>query len=598
MLTKLMALLSRQERNQIFFLLGLILLSACLEALGIASVMPFMAVLANPEVLQTNHFLARGVDLAASLGIVGNELILLFMGAIFFVLLVFSIGVKCISTYFQLRVALMLEFSIGKRLVERYLDQTYEWFLNRNSADLGKTVLSEVNTVVYVAIYPMIRIIAHGILTFLILVLLILADPAIALFSGVVIGACYVLIFLKIRRVLSRYGEERFTTNKKRFSVLSEAFGSIKDVKLNSLENVYSNLFAGPALKYAQRETQGQVLGQLPRFILEAVAFGGILAVTLYLMTSGDLFADVLPLLALYVFAGYRLLPAMQQVYQSGTELRFAKTTVAALHEEYTGLKVAEHPIKPDPIVLRESIKLIDVTYRYPKARTNSINGLSLTLPAQSVVGIAGPTGSGKTTLVDIVLGLISPHEGNVVVDGTVISDTNRKSWQRLVGYVPQNIYLADDSILANIAFGVPLAEICQESVIKAARAANLHDFIEEELAEKYFTKVGERGVRLSGGQRQRIGIARALYKAPEVLILDEGTSALDGFTEKMVMEAIGALAQTMTIILVAHRLNTLRKCQAIFLLEGGSLVEQGSFAELKYSSKRFKAMLAGDNVD
>jgi ABC-type multidrug transport system fused ATPase/permease subunit len=243
------------------------------------------------------------------------------------------------------------------------------------------------------------------------------------------------------------------------------------------------------------------------------------------------------------------------------------------------------------PIPLEKSIELKDVHYSYPNSSIAALSGVNLSIPSRSIVGLVGATGSGKTTSVDLILGLLDPQKGNLFVDGQVIDSGNRREWQRCIGYVPQQIYLADDSISANIAFGVNRQEIVQQAVENAAKIANLHDFIIKDLPEGYNTTVGERGVRLSGGQRQRIGIARALYHNPSVLILDEATSALDNITERAVMDAVNNLGHNITIILIAHRLSTVRQCDQIYLLENGQIKASGTFEELSMQSNLFQKM-------
>jgi len=336
-----------------------------------------------------------------------------------------------------------------------------------------------------------------------------------------------------------------------------------------------------------------QVIRQLQRFVLEAIAFGGMLLVVLYLMTQSSSFASALPIIALYAFAGYRLMPALQQIYGAVIQLRFAGAALDALHADLMSLQPARPSPSQDALPFGQVIMLNKVQYRYPNAPRPALKNLTLAIPARATVGLVGATGSGKTTTVDLILGLLEPQEGTLEVDGKVIAEHNKRAWQRTIGYVPQQIYLADDTVAANIAFGLDAKDINYAAVERAARIANLHDFVLNELPQKYQTTVGERGVRLSGGQRQRIGIARALYHNPQVLILDEATSALDNLTEKAVMEAVHNLGHEITIILIAHRLSTVKACDQIFLLEKGELKAQGKFDELTAASERFRGMAA-----
>ena len=321
-------------------------------------------------------------------------------------------------------------------------------------------------------------------------------------------------------------------------------------------------------------------MSQMPRF-LEALAFGGILLIIIYLMTKTGNFNNSLPIISLYVFAGYRLMPAVQQIYLSLAKLAFINPSLDKLTNDIKDLKPYYKNKEVKVLSLEKVISLKNIFYDYPNSSRTALNDINLNIMAKSTVGLVGTTGSGKTTIVDIILGLLDPQKGTLEVDGQIISKKNVRSWQKSIGYVPQNIYLADDTIAANIAFGVDLKDINHEAIEKASKIANLHSFVINELPQKYQTTVGERGVRLSGGQRQRIGIARALYHNPKVLILDEATSALDNKTERVVMDAVNSLNKHITIIIVAHRLNTIKNCDKIFLLEKGVLKREGSLEEL-----------------
>ena len=382
--------------------------------------------------------------------------------------------------------------------------------------------------------------------------------------------------------------------NQERYTVLSEAFGAAKEVKVGGLEQAYIQRFAKPAEIWATGQATAQVIAQLPRFALEAIAFGGMLIVVLYLMAKSGSFAAAVPIIALYAFAGYRLMPALQQIYGAFTALRFVGPALDALHEDLISLQGSNTQDRLiTPLSLTHAIELNKVSYHYPNASQPALKDISINIPAHSKVGFVGATGSGKTTAVDVTLGLLEPQTGHLNVDGQPINAANRRRWQRAIGYVPQHIYLADDSVTANIAFGVNAEDIDQQAVERAAKIANLHEFVSNDLLQGYETTVGERGVRLSGGQRQRIGIARALYHDPQVLILDEATSALDNLTEHAVLESVNNLGYDITIIMIAHRLSTVRQCDQIYLLERGKVKAHGTFDELTQTNEQFRAMAA-----
>jgi ABC-type multidrug transport system fused ATPase/permease subunit len=290
----------------------------------------------------------------------------------------------------------------------------------------------------------------------------------------------------------------------------------------------------------------------------------------------------------LYVYAGYRLLPALQQVYSASTQLRFVDLSLDRIYQDLKKLNVSETKkalSNCKPISLEKLISLKNISFTYPGSTRLIIKNLNLNISANTTVGIIGSTGSGKTTTIDIMLGLLEAQKGKLEVDGQEITNFNLKSWQKSIGYVPQYIYLSDDTIASNIAFGIDTKSIDYNQIKKVAKIANLHDFVEKELPEKYQTIIGERGTRLSGGQRQRIGIARALYGKPKVLILDEATSSLDNETEKVVIDAIDNLDKKITIIMIAHRLNTIKKCDVIFKLDKGNLINSGTYNEIVNSN-------------
>lgn len=587
---KLFFLLSLKERNRAALLVVMVLLMAVLDALGVASIMPFMAVLANPEMVVTNDILN---NVYTFFGFDDIPSFLFALGSVSFLLLVGSLGFKALTTYAQLRFTLMREYTVSKRLVEGYLNQPFSWFLNRNSAELGTTVLSEVGLVINSSLIPMMTLLTQSVAALAVLALLISIDTRLALTVGCVLALAYALILTATRGLLGTIGADRLAANAQRYKVVNEAFGAAKEVKVHGLEHAYTERFSEPARKYAAYQALSAVISQLPRFALEAIGFGGMLLVMLYLMLNRGGFEAALPIVALYAFAGYRLLPALQQIYGALTSLRFSGPALETLHRDLQGLQQPSPfcGTRPDRLQVKGEIALEGVSYYYANATKPALNNIDIVIPAKSTIGLVGSTGSGKTTTVDVILGLLEPQEGRLSVDGQIIDSRNRRAWQRTLGYVPQQIYLADDSVAANIAFGVPSDHIDQEAVERAAQIANLHSFVLDALPQGYATSVGERGVRLSGGQRQRIGIARALYHSPQVLILDEATSALDNLTEQAVMDAVNNLGQEITIVLIAHRLSTVRECDNIIMLEHGAIAGIGRFDELAAENEVFNQM-------
>ena len=576
-LKKLLFLLTPYERKRAGLLLIMMLIMALLDVIGVASILPFMAVLADPSIIETNSILKKLFQAFNILGVQTNLQFIFALGALVFVVLITSLTFKALTTYAQMRFVLMREYSISKRLMQGYLHQRYSWFLGRNSADLGKSILSEVSQVVGSGIKPFLDLIAQVMVATAIIILLIIFDPKLALIVGFMLGGAYGLFFTIVRRYLNRIGKERLESNFLRFKSINEAFGASKEIKVGGFEKTYVQKFSNAAKNTAQTQASAGLVNLLPRYFLEALAFGSILLILLYKMNQTNNFSNSLPIISLYVYAGYRLMPAVQQIYLSFAKLAFVGPSLDNLNEDIKNLKLFNKNQDQGILSLNKTITLKNIYYNYPNASRTALKDINLSIPAKSTVGLIGVTGSGKTTIVDIILGLLEAQKGTLEIDGQIITGKNSRSWQRSIGYVPQHIYLADETVAANIAFGVEPKNINKESVEKASKIANLHEFVIEELPKQYETIIGERGVRLSGGQRQRIGIARALYHNPKVLVLDEATSALDNQTEKAVMDAINNLNKDMTTILIAHRLNTVKNCDTIFQLENGKLIRQGT---------------------
>ena len=576
---KMIELLSRRERVQLGLIFLAMLVMAFLETVSVASILPFLSVAADPSKIQTNAWLSWSYD---ALGFTSTNGYLLALAGTALLALLLSNASMAATHWAQIRFAAERNHSLSVGLLRHYLARPYSFFLHRNSADLGKNILAEVELVTGQLLMPCLQAGAKAVVALAIIALLVLFDPLLALVVTTVLGGAYGAIYLYVRRGLTRLGKERLAANSARYKAAGEAFGAIKDVKLLGKEDAFLARFASPSMGYVRAAATAMIIGDTPRYVLEAVAFGGVLVIAVYLILRGEGLQQTIPVLGLYAFAGYRLIPSLQQAFLGFSKLRFGAPALDNLHRELTretaapGAKLADiqdsDRRRAGQLPLGERLELDGITFTYSGAHKPTLRDISLTIEANSTIGIVGPTGAGKTTLVDIILGLLRPQFGEIRVDGTPLTEAHLRSWQNSLGYVPQHIYLADDTIARNIAFGIPNAQIDRRCVERATRIANIHAFVTQELPEGYDTVVGERGVRLSGGQRQRLGIARALYHNPSVLVLDEATSALDNDTEAAVMDAINALAGTRTILMIAHRLTTLRACDAILRLRDGRL--------------------------
>jgi len=585
---KIFELLSKRERHKGYWLMLMALIMAVLDVIGIASIMPFMGVLANPNLVESNVYLNSiyiALDFASVQGF------LYFLGFMVFAILMVTLCFKALTNYFMYRFILVSEYKIGGRIMEGYLGQPYSWFLDRNSATLGKSLLSEVNQAIQYGLLSAINVIAQCALVLIIIVFLIIIDYQLSLFVGTTLVVTYFILFKLTGAFLSRIGVARLKANDERFRAVNELFGAIKEVKVFGLEQTYISRFKIPSKIHATHQASAMVVSQLPRFALEGLAFGGLLGVILYIMKDGEGIARVLPVISAYAFAAYRLMPAVQQIYSGVSQLSFAIPAIKSLHSNLYDFPTAYSDDSEDSsISLTKEIKFKDISFKYKSAERTALKNINLTISAGTKVGIVGPSGSGKTSTVDILLSLLEPQTGVIEIDGIVIDKSNRRQWQDLIGYVPQHIYLADDTITSNIAFGLDEDDIDFANVETAAKRAHLHDFVISEMPLGYKTVVGERGVRLSGGQRQRIGIARALYRNPSILILDEATSALDNLTEQSVMQAVHDMGD-ITIVMIAHRLTTIRECHNIILLDNGHIANTGTYDELIEKSSIFRLM-------
>ncbi len=591
---QLLSLLSRRERIQSAFLLVAMIGQAAVELVGVASIAPFMSIVADPSVIHRNDILSR---LYSWGGFTSDTGFLTAIGFGAIATLALSNGVSALTQWATLRFVWGTHHRLANRLLRGYLGQSYAFFVQRNTASLHKNVLSEVQSAISGVLLPVLTAIARSLVTLTIVGLLVAIDPMLALIVVIALGGAYGAIYLAIRRKQGKLGRIRVNANQERYKVTSEAFGGIKDVKVLQRESAFADRFDPPSLLFSRAMASNGAIAVLPRYLLETIAFGGILLIVVYYLRAGQGVAQILPKLSLYAFAAYRLMPALQQLFGAFSSIRFNR---AALEDLSSDLEtIGSSPLREvtsAELPLREAIHFEDVRFRYPGSNDWALKGTSLSIPRNQTVGLVGTSGAGKTTLVDLLLGLYEPQQGRIRIDTVLLDADTIPGWRRQIGYVPQNIFLSDDSIAANIAFGMSDRAIDPVLVERAARIAHLHDFIQT-LPEGYGTVVGERGVRLSGGQRQRIGIARALYHDPAVLVMDEATSALDGATEDGVMQAIGDLAGQKTIILIAHRLSTVEECDCIFVLENGVVRDRGTYEQLIAGSHAFRLMAKIDAV-
>ena len=590
---KVYSLFLDNKKSKIYILLFCILCMAFLQTAGIASILPFIAVLSSPEIIHTNKYLAA---LYNGLNFADSNNFLFFLGIGTLIVLIVSNIFSALTTRLLIRFTFLQGHALSQRLFKQYLSRPYIFFLNRNSADLQKNIITEIDRCVIGVFSPALDIITRSIITLFILGLLIVIDPLLSIITILVCGGSYALVYRIARRSLANSGKKAADSQSSRNKIVSEAFGGIKEIKLLGREANFYRVFEPQSHEFAMSLTNSRSISELPKYALETIIFGGILLIMLYLIGVKQNISGVLPLLALYAFAGYRLMPALQRIFAGLTAVRYYLPVLDIIYKDINendeeGNLSAKHIPESEALKFNDSLILKNVFYKYPESDDKIIKDLNLSIKANTTIGFVGTTGSGKTTLVDIVLGLLPINRGTFCIDGVSIESNNVHKWQKNIGYVPQEIYLADDTVTRNIAFGIPDNEIDQQAIIRAAEIANIHEFVLQGLPHGYDTFLGERGVRLSGGQRQRIGIARALYHNPKVLILDEATSALDGATENAIMDAIHNLSHKKNIIMIAHRITTVKECDKIYVMENGKIIASGKYKELITSCEQFRVM-------
>ena len=430
-LKKYFYLLSPKERKQAYLLLGMILVMALLDMLGVASIMPFISVLSNPELIQTNNILNNAFKFAGKFGITTNQQFLFTSGVFVFLLLIFSITFKALTNYVQIRFICMREYSLGKRLMEGYLHHPYSWFLNRHSASLSKTVISDVGTVIAKGLNPIMSLIAQSFVTLSLITLLIIVDPKLTLLVGLTLGCAYGLIYKLTRGYITRIGKESIKANLWRFTTIGEAFGATKEIKVGGLEQVYIKRFSDPAKIIARNSTSSNIVSQLPRYALEGITFGGMILVVLYLMSKSGTFIEAIPIIALFAFAGYRLMPSLQLIYSNSMLLRYSSPSLDTIIDDLKTFEEFSKDDNKETLKLKKNITLKKINYHYPGSSQTVLKDINLSIDANSTVGLVGATGSGKTTLVDIILGLLEAQQGTLQVDGQTINKNTGNFFNR-----------------------------------------------------------------------------------------------------------------------------------------------------------------------
>lgn len=568
--------ISQKRKWQFFLLTLLIVVVAFFEVASIGAVAPFLAVLINAEAV-FNHSAIQ--PLIAWMAWSKPNQLLLPLTAAFIIAAILAGLLRTLLLWALTKFSFSTCADLSSEIYLRTLYQDYKVHISRNSSQIINGVLSQTNSVIYDTILPLMSLISSAIMCSIILTGLIFLDVKVALSAMLGFGLIYLLVILGTKNQLSKNGQTLARESTQMIKSVQEGLGGIRDVLLDGSQSVYWEIYQKANLPLRNVQASIAFIGGSPRFLVESCGMVVIALLTYGFSThSNEGVVSVLPFLGALAVATQRLLPMFQQIYLSMTSIRAGRQNLQDI------LDLLEQPLTSKThmdnsgsslLLFERDVVLKNISFQYPSNSSWVLRNLDLKIKRGERVGFIGKTGSGKSTLIDLVMGLLAPTEGSLLVDGQLIDAKNRHEWQRHIAHVPQAIFLSDASILENIAFGVPKHEIDIGRVYQAAAKAQIAGLIKQWPAG-YDTEVGERGVRLSGGQRQRIGIARALYKEADVIIFDEATSALDKDTETSVMEAIDGLSIDLTIIVIAHRLSTLKTCTKIIELDQGRIKNCG----------------------
>ena len=588
------SLLTLGQRRRFYFLQILVVIMSFTEIIGVVSIVPFMGLVGDMSQLKQDTFIAQIFQIS---GITSESQFVFLLGVGVLIALFISAGISIFTLWKMSMFANEIGSEIADRLYTHYLKQSWLFHVSGSSAQLTKKIATETLRVTNYLLTPLMLMNARIVFIALMIISLFFFDPIVAIVGFAFFGFAYFILYRLIRNRLEENGRNISEVNEQRFRLMNEGFGGIKDILLLGRDYDFIKRFnkTGITLAYSQGTNVG--LSLVPRYFIELLAFGSMIALLLYLIKSydGDLGA-ILPIISVYALASAKLLPAFQMVYASISNIKGNIAALESIQQDIIDsmqIKSAHFKNKEKKYILpKKHISLENISFTYPEKNELALNKVNISVPVNGIVGIVGPSGSGKSTLIDILLGLIEPDQGNLKIDNTIINDQNLRQWQNTIGFVAQSIFLSEGTIAENIAFGIPRDEINLDQVNQAIKLSHLSELLQG-LEKGVHTKVGERGIQLSGGQRQRIGIARALYHEAEVIVFDEATSSLDGITEKMIMEAINEFSGKKTIIMIAHRLKTVQKCDQLFFIDKGKVVDKGTYQELIKSNEHFRKMAA-----
>ncbi len=596
---QIFSLLEKKQQKKIIYLQFLILLTACMEVVSLFAVAPFISILSDFDLIYKDGYVSYIYNY---FNFQSPKNFLFFFALFFLSILLISSLIHMFTIWVVSTNSIKMGTTLGNRLFSFYLNQEWLFHVKSNSAQLINKIAHESDRITLGIIQPAMMINAKVAVSFFLIVAMIIFNPLVALIVGIILGISYLLIFSYVKNTVLKHGEIISQAQESRYKLMSEGFGGVKEVLISGRQSFFSNNFEKSSNHWADAVGKNQAIGQLPRYIVELIAFSIIVGFVVYLTSKGNEnnFNAIFPVLSIYALGGIKLLPAFQAIFSYLTAIKAnihayenIKENLIEAKKQNTKNPIVKSFTKGKEIELNDELIFNNVNFRYldDKQKDNfNLTNLNLSIKKKQTIGIVGRSGSGKSTIIDLIAGLILPDSGEILIDKKKIDKNNKMSWQKNVSLVSQSIYLADTSIKENIAFGIPLSEIDNEKILSTIEMSQLKDFVNQ-LPNGINTMIGERGVQLSGGQRQRIGIARSLYADSNLIIFDEATSSLDGLTEEAVIKSINNIQNIKTVVIVAHRLASVKNCHIIYFIDKGKIVDSGTFDELTNRNELFRKM-------
>jgi ATP-binding cassette, subfamily B, bacterial PglK len=593
-LLELFRLLSINQRTEVWLVQILVIAMTLFTMIGIASFGPFMALVSNLNILDSNNLIADVYTFSN----LSKPSFVLFAGLSVILLLLLSTIISVYTSWRLNFLSTRISMEVSTRIFNYYLHQSWIFHTKNSSAQLTKQIFIEARRLGDLVISPVIQIVSGTIFIFIITIALVIYNPIVAIAGISIFSMSYIIIYRWARFTLSKNGVNMTKQSVQRAQLLYDGLGGIKELLLLNRQEYFSERFKKSSDDFGRSQAVNAIISAIPKFIIETLAFSLIVLLVLYLIINKSSNLDnALPILSVYALVGFKLLPSFQLVFSNLAKVKGNFSSFDIIKDDLIGSFNYEQSnnnnIEQNEINFINRIDINGLYYKYPQKREYVIKDITFSIKKNQTVGFVGFSGSGKTTLIDLILMLLKPMKGYIEIDGVKLNDASKKNWQKKIGFVSQSIFLSDDSLKANIAFGVNEQDIDLNMIYNCIELAQLTDVVND-LPDGIQTRVGERGVQLSGGQRQRIGIARSLYANAELLVFDEATSALDGVTEKVVLQSISNFTGSKTIIMIAHRLTTLINCDIIYILEKGKLINKGTYEELLVKDDTFKRMAKG----